>query len=162
MAFSRRRHMARLAAVQALYQAEITGQRPAAVVLEFHKHRRGEVIDGVSFQDLDEDLFNELVVAVSQEPEALDALLSQVLSADWPVGRLERLLRIILRLGAYELRSRPKVPVGVVINECLDLAHAFYDGKEPGMVNGVLDRLAKTLRSPEAAAGGEARRAGRG
>ena len=154
--------MARLAAVQALYQAEITGQRPAAVVLEFHKHRRGEVIDGVSFQDLDEDLFNELVVAVSQEAEALDALLSQALSADWPVGRLERLLRIILRLGAYELRSRPKVPVGVVINECLDLAHAFYDGKEPGMVNGVLDRLAKTLRRPEAATGGEARRAGRG
>ncbi len=154
--------MARLAAVQALYQVEITGQRPAAVVLEFHKHRRGEEIDGVSFKDLDEDLFNELVVAVSQEPETLDALLSQTLAAEWPVERLERLLRIILRLGAYELRSRPKVPVGVVINECLDLAHAFYDGKEPGMVNGVLDRLAKALRGPEVAAGSPGRQAGRG
>ncbi len=154
--------MARLAAVQALYQIEITGQRPAAVVLEFHKHRRGEEIEGVSFKDLDEDLFNELVVAVSQEPEALDALLSQALAAEWPVERLERLLRIILRLGAYELRSRPKVPVGVVINECLDLAHAFYEGKEPGMVNGVLDRLAKTLRAPEPPAGRAAQGAGRG
>lgn len=154
--------MARLAAVQALYQVEITGQRPAAVVLEFHEHRRGEEIDGISFKDLDEDLFNELVVAVSQEPEALDALLSQALAVEWPVERLDRLLRIILRLGAYELRSRPKVPVGVVINECLDLAHAFYDGKEPGMVNGVLDHLAKALRGPEVAAGGAGRRAGRG
>ncbi len=154
--------MARLAAVQALYQVEITGQRPAAVVLEFHKHRRDEELDGVSFRDLDEDLFNELVVAVSQEPEALDALLSEVLAAEWPVERLERLLRIILRLGAYELRSRPKVPVGVVINECLDLAHAFYDGKEPGMVNGVLDRLARMLRGPEASTARERHRARQG
>ncbi len=154
--------MARLAAVQALYQVEITGQRPAAVVLEFHKHRRGEEIDGVSFRDLDEDLFNELVVAVSREPEALDALLSKTLATEWPVERLEHLLRIILRLGAYELRSRPKVPVGVVINECLDLAHAFYDGKEPGMVNAVLDRLAKVVRGPEVAADGGGRRADHG
>ena len=154
-AISRRRHLARLAAVQALYQVEMTGQRPEAVVLEFLTHRRREEIEGISLEDLDQSLFNELVVTISKDPAGLDALLSGALSADWPVERLERLLRIIFRLGVYELRFRPKVPVGVIINECVDLAHAYYEGKEPGMVNGVLDRLARELRDGGPAAGQE-------
>ena len=141
-AWSQRRHMARLAAVQALYQIEITGQRPAAVVLEFHEHRRGEEIEGVSFKDLDEDLFNELVVAVSQEPKALDALLSQALAAEWPVERLERLLRIILRLGAYEL-LHAGLPPAVAIDEAVELARRFGSETSPAFINGVLDSLAR-------------------
>lgn len=161
-AVGRRRHLARLAAVQALYQIEMAGQRPEAVVLEFLQHRRSEEIEGVSLEDLDQGLFNELVLGTWRETETLDGLLAEALSADWPVERLARLLRIILRLGVYELRFRPNVPVAAVITECVDLAHAYFDGKEPGMVNGVLDRLARELRSGGADHGPEDRPATQG
>ncbi len=161
-AVGRRRHLARLAAVQALYQIEMAGQRPEAVVLEFLQHRRNEEIEGISLADLDQGLFNELVLGTWREAETLDALLMEALSSDWPVERLARLLRIILRLGVYELRFRPGVPVAAVITECVDLAHAYFDGKEPGMVNGVLDRLARELRSGGSGHGPEDRPATRG
>lgn len=161
-AVGRRRHLARLAAVQALYQIEMSDQRPEAVVLEFLKHRCHEEIEGVSLKGLDQGLFNELVLGTRRETAALDVLLTGALSPDWPVERLARLLRIILRLGAYELRFRPGVPVAAVITECVDLAHAYFDGREPGMVNGVLDRLARELRQRGDAAGPGNRAARRG
>ena len=154
---ARQRHLARLAAVQALYQMEISGQRPEAVVVEFLRHRRHEALEGVDLSTLDPDMFRDLVIAVSREAEALDDMLSAVLAEDWPVERLELLVKIILRLGAYELGFRPEIPVGVVINECVDLTHAYFSGKQPGLVNGVLDRLSSALHEDEQAGTGTAR-----
>ena len=154
---ARQRHLARLAAVQALYQIEISGQRPELVAVEFLRHRRYEALEGLDLSALDPDMFRDLVVAVSQEAEALDDMLSAVLAEDWPVERLELLVKIILRLGAYELAYRPEIPVGVVINECVDLTHAYFSGKQPGLVNGVLDRLSSALHDEGQSGAGAAR-----
>jgi len=140
---------ARLAAVQALYQAELTGAPVEAVLAEFIALRLGEEIDGVSLAGADRVLLELLVRGVGKERDELDDMLAAVLDEDWPVERLETLLRILLRVGALELSRRPEAPVRVVVSEYVDLAGAFFGGKEPGLVNGVLDKLARALR-PEA------------
>ncbi len=140
---------ARLAAVQALYQAELTGAPVEAVLAEFLALRLGEEVDGVSLAAADRGLLELLVRGVGKERDELDDMLAAVLDEDWPVERLETLLQIVLRTGALELSRRPETPVRVVISEYVDLADAFFGGKEPGLVNGVLDRLARALR-PEA------------
>lgn len=144
----RKRTAARLAAVQALYQIDVTGGSPANVVMEFVRHRLGRDSEGEgeNFGAADEGLFAELVEGASARRGELDRLITAALTPDWPLERLEIILRAILRAGAYELLARPEVPVRVAISEYLDVAHAFFAGKEPGFVNGVLDRLARTLR----------------
>jgi N utilization substance protein B len=143
----RRRTAARLAAVQALYQMELSGSSPANVVGEFIKHRLGPDGEGDSFGTADEGLFAALVEGTCARRDELDRAIAAALTPDWPLERLEIILRSILRAGAYELLARPEVPVKVAISEYLDIAHAFFAGKEPGLVNGVLDRLARTYRS---------------
>lgn len=140
---------ARLAAVQALYQAELTGAPVETVLAEFLALRLDEEIDGVSLAAADRGLLELLVRGAGKERDELDDMLAAVLDEDWPVERLETLLRILLRVGALELSRRPEAPVRVVVSEYVDLAGAFFGGKEPGLVNGVLDRLARALR-PEA------------
>jgi transcription antitermination protein NusB len=142
----RRRTAARLAAVQALYQMEVSGASAANVVMEFIRHRLGHEGEGESFGAADEGLFADLVEGASARRGELDQQIAAVLTPDWPLERLEIILRAILRAGAYELLARPEVPVRVAISEYIDIAHAFFAGKEPGLVNGVLDRLARTLR----------------
>lgn len=142
----RRRTAARLAAVQALYQIEVSGASPANVVMEFLRHRLGQEGEGESFGAADEHLFAELVEGASARRDELDQHIVASLTPDWPLERLEIILRAILRAGAYELMARSDVPTRVAITEYLDIAHAFFAGKEPGLVNAVLDRLAKTLR----------------
>ena len=137
---------ARLAAVQALYQAELTGNPVEAVLAEFLAHRLGEEVDGVSLAAADRGLLELLVRGVGKERDELDDMLAAVLDDDWPVERLETLLRVLLRVGALELSRRQEAPVRVVVSEYVDLAGAFFGGKEPGLVNGVLDRLARALR----------------
>ncbi len=140
---------ARLAAVQALYQAELTAAPVEAVLAEFLALRLDEELDGVSLAAADRGLLELLVRGVGKERDELDDMLAAVLDEDWPVERLETLLQILLRVGALELTRRPETPVRVVVSEYVDLAGAFFGGKEPGLVNGVLDRLARALR-PEA------------
>lgn len=140
------RSAARLAAVQALYQVEVGDIRPEVAILDFINNRVDEDLDGISLAGLDKALFAELVRNVHGEREQLDDMLSAVLAEDWPVERLDSVLRLILRAGAYELASRPETPTRTAISEYVDLAHAFFGGKEPGMANGVLDRLARSLR----------------
>ncbi len=140
---------ARLAAVQALYQAELTAAPVEIVLAEFLALRLDEELDGVSLAAADRGLLELLVRGVGKERGELDDMLAAVLDEDWPVERLETLLQILLRVGALELTRRPEAPVRVVISEYVDLADAFFGGKEPGLVNGVLDRLARALR-PEA------------
>jgi N utilization substance protein B len=150
----RRRTAARLAAVQALYQIEVTGASPANAVGEFLKHQLGVQGEGENFGAADEDLFADLVEGTCARREELDRHIAAALTPDWPLERLEIILRAILRAGAYELLARPAVPARVAISEYLDIAHAFFAGKEPGLINGVLDRLARTLR-PEGLRGGD-------
>jgi N utilization substance protein B len=146
-----KRSAARLAAVQALYQVEMTDLAGSAVTQEFVKHRLGQQIDGDDYVSADETLFRELVEGTLQRAAELDALISGALTPDWPLERLEMVLRAILRAATFELVARIDVPVRVVITEYVDIAHAFFAGKEPGMVNGVLDRLGRSLRATELA-----------
>jgi N utilization substance protein B len=136
-----------LAAVQALYQIELSDSSPANVVGEFIKHRLGHEGEGDSFGEADEGLFATLVEGTCARRDELDRHIAAALTPDWPLERLEIILRSILRAGAYEILARPEVPVRVAISEYLDIAHAFFAGKEPGLINGVLDRLARTARS---------------
>lgn len=150
----RRRSVARLAAVQALYQIDLSGASPAAVVAEFQKHRLGREQDGENYGEADTALFADIVNGTIARQADLDRALSGALTADWPLERLETVLRAVLRAGAYELVARTDVPARVVISEYLDIAHAFFSGKEPGLVNGVLDRIAHVLRPGDLEAGG--------
>jgi N utilization substance protein B len=154
----RRRSAARLAAVQALYQIELAGAPVERVIKEFAQNGMRE-IEGARLGEVDEELFADLVRGVVKRRDELDRTIGEALTPEWPLMRLETVLRAILRAGAYELLARADVPVPVVISEYLDIGHAFYAGKEPGLINGVLDRVARILRPHELAQGhgGEAR-----
>lgn len=145
---ARARRIARLAAVQALYQVEVLGVGADAVLLEFLQHRLDEEIDeGLRLTDMERGLFGDLVKGVTARRAELDETLEPLLQPDWSLARLEILLRIILRAGAYELAHRPEVPPKVAITEYVDLAHDFFGGREPALVNAVLDRLARVVRA---------------
>jgi N utilization substance protein B len=146
----RRRSVARLAAVQALYQLEANPEaEPEAVVREFARHRFGHEIDGDQLAEADPALFADIVRGAADDRERLDSDISAALTPDWPLARLDSVLRAILRAGAYELLHRPDVPPRVSISEYTAIAYAFFTGKEPGLANGVLDRLARALRAEE-------------
>jgi N utilization substance protein B len=147
---SRRRSVARLAAVQALYQLELNrGDDPEAVIREFVRHRFGHEIDGDRYGEADPALFSDVVRGVAADLEGLDATISTVLTEEWPLRRLDSVLRAILRAGTYELVHRRDIPPLVSISEYTAVAYAFFVGKEPGFANGVLDRLGRTLRAAE-------------
>jgi transcription antitermination protein NusB len=146
------RSTARLAAVQALYQIEIAEGDAEQVIAEFAGHRLGESLEGVKLAKPDATLFAELVQGVVHNRRDLDDMIAAVLTEDWTIERLEVLLRCLLRAGAHELADRADIPARVVISEYVDLADAFYGEKETGLVNGMLDRLARELRPQELAA----------
>jgi transcription antitermination protein NusB len=143
------RSAARLAAIQALYQVEIAGVSGKVAVAEFVKHYLGREIDGDDYLPADEPLFRELVSGTLEHQAELDPLIAGMLTADWPLERLEVILRAILRVAGFELAHRIETPARVVITEYVDIAHAFFTGKEPGLINGVLDRLARQCRPAE-------------
>lgn len=146
----RRRSIARLGAIQALYQLALNPGLGAEVVVgEFLHHRLGREIDGEVYGEADEALFADVVRGVARHRERLDATIAASLSEEWPLHRLETILRLILEAGAYELAYRPDVPPRVALSEYIAIAHAFFDGKEPGLANGVLHRLARALRGDE-------------
>ena len=145
-----KRSASRLAAVQALYQIDIGGGDAAAVIREFVEHRLGREVDGDQYGGADEALFKELVEGAAARLDELDNMIAAVLPDTWPLERLESILRQILRCGVFELAEWPHVPSPVVISEYVGVTDAFYAGKEPGMVNAVLDRLSRDLRPHEA------------
>ena len=143
----RRRSVARLAAVQALYQIEANREAdPRSVVREFVRHRFDQEIEGDRLGEADPELFADIVCGVTDDRERLDTEISAALIEDWPLSRLDSVLRAILRAGAYELVHRPDVPPRVSLSEYTAIAYAFFTGKEPGLANGVLNHLAHTLR----------------
>lgn len=146
MSRAQSRSAARLAAVQALYQQEMEGTPVAKLLHEFHAHRLGATIEDATYAEAEVDFFNDVVKGVDARREEIDQAISAQLGAGWTLDRLDRSLRQILRAGTYELIARPDIPVGSVISEYLDVAHAFFAPKEKKFVNGVLDSVAKAVR----------------
>ncbi len=150
------RSSARLAAVQALYEIDMTGVAADSVIHEFLKNQwkpipgmQNDEEDLPELADPDGALLAELIRGVSAKQVDLDGMIGPALSGDWTVERLEVILRAILRAGAFEMLSMSDVPARVVINEYVNVAKAFFDDNKPGMVNGVLDKLARVLRTAE-------------
>jgi N utilization substance protein B len=144
---SRSRSAARLAAVQALYQQEMEGTPLSRLLKEFHDHRIGATIEDEQYHEAEIDFFDDIVTGVDARRDEIDQAISVKLASGWSLDRLDRPMRAILRAGAYELIARADVPVGSVISEYVDVAHAFYDKRESGFVNGLLDSIAKEVRS---------------
>ncbi len=142
--------MARLAAVQALYQLELNpGLGAEGVVREFAAHRLGREIDGEAYGEVDEALFAEIVRGVAGDRDRLDEAIAASLTEEWPLARLETILRVLLEAGAFEIVHRQDIPPRVTMSEYVGIAHAFFEGRQPGLANGVLDHLARTLRPAE-------------
>lgn len=140
------KRLARLAAIQGLYQIALTEHKPAQIIKDFHEHPPSlmpEKNAGETLAGMDRELFAVIVTGVAEHSAALDQSIAGALDAKVSGARMETLLRAILRAGAYELQHHAQTPSAVVINDYVDVAHAFFDGKEPGLVNAVLDRLAK-------------------
>lgn len=155
-----KRSAARLAAVQALYQMEMSGASPEAALDEQARRARDPDAESAKFIGADPEFLADLVRGVDARRLDVDRMLGAALSADWPLERLETVLRAILRAGAWELLSRPDIDAAVVITEYVRIAEAFFDGGEPKLVNGVLDRLARTLREAERSAEADGGHAG--
>ncbi|MDP2697871.1 transcription antitermination factor NusB [Thalassospira sp.] len=153
---AQRRSAARFAAIQALYQAELSQDSAGTVVREYSEFR----LDGDGIRDLDEPndnlidpdrgFFADLVQGVEARRVDIDGLIDAALEKGWSTKRLETVVRCIMRAGTYELMMREDVPMKVVISEYVDVAHSFFDETEPKLVNAVLDRIGKTLRPNEA------------
>ena len=142
------RSVARLAAVQALYQMDVAGAGVEAVVREFSDHRFGGDLEGSTLAEADEALFAEIVRGVVADQAAVDRAVTLRLAQGWKLQRLDATARAILRAGAFELMHRPATPVEVVIDEYVELARAFFeDAPEPGFVNAALDAVARDVRS---------------
>ena len=94
-------------------------------------------------------LFQGLVRGAISRQEEIDVHVGSALDDSWPLERIAVVMRCILRVGTFELISRFDVPARVVVKEYVDLAHSFFSGGEPRMVNGVLDKLAHQLRPGE-------------
>jgi N utilization substance protein B len=156
----RRLSAARLAAVQALYQSEMTAASADTIIRDFLDHGVGRTtMIGPEADDLpevevplakpDATLFAAIVRGALERRDDLDRAIGGALNEGWSVDRLETIMRSILRAGAFELMARADIPPRVSISEYTDVAGAFYGGTEPGLVNAVLDRIARVVRGGE-------------
>ncbi len=140
------RSAARLGAVQALFQFDMEKTPIAKLLKEFHDHRLGAEIEDDQYADAEHDFFDEIVMGVAEKQEEIDALIAGKLASGWSLKRLDKTMLQILRAGAFELLEQQDVSTATVINEYVDVAHAFFDLKESGFVNGLLDAIAKQVR----------------
>lgn len=151
---ARPRSVARMAAVQALYQMDVAGTDVAEVIEEFVtvRFRAGEADGDATENELeaaDSVFFADILKGVVRRQRDVDPLIDQQLATGWRLVRVDSILRAILRAGVFELLERPDVPARVIINEYINVAHAFFSEDEPRVVNGVLDRIAHKLRAAE-------------
>jgi N utilization substance protein B len=144
-----RRGAARLAAVQALYQMDIAATPINEALAQFESHWIGREVEGEEYLPAEAAHFRAVVKGVVADQRRLDPMIDEALSKGWPLKRIETVLRAILRAGAYELDQKPDVPARVVVAEYVDVANAFVDREETGMINAVLDQLARQLRAGE-------------
>lgn len=141
------RGAARLAAVQALYQMDIGGTGVLEVVAEYESFRLGQEIDGDTYLKADASWFRSIVAGVVRDQSQIDPLIKASLQDDWALSRLDSTVRAILRAGTFEILERKDVPVPVIVTEYVEIARAFFEDDEPKLVNAVLDRIAKQVRS---------------
>jgi transcription antitermination protein NusB len=141
------RAAARLAAVQALYQHEMESTPVPALLHEFHNHRLGATIEDAEYAEADVDFFDDLVKGTTARAGEIDLAIEKKLASGWTLARLDKPMKALLRAGTYELMARKDVPVGATISEYVDVAHAFYERRESGFVNGLLDAIAKDVRA---------------
>ena len=144
-----RRGAARLAAVQALYQMDVAGTPINEILAQFESHWMGREVEGEQYLPVEAAFFRDIVGGVVREQRKLDPLIDAALQKGWPLKRIEAVLRAALRAGAYELDHRKDIPARVIVSEYVDVAHAFVEGDETGMVNAVLDQLAREMRAQE-------------
>jgi N utilization substance protein B len=146
----RPRTAARVAAVQALFQSEQGPENPETVIDQFLRYRFGPGgYENGLVPEPHAKLFGRIVRAATEQQQTVDALLAGALPAEWPLARLDPVLRALLRAGGAELVMKDGAPAKVIINEYLDVAHGFFDGDEPKMANGLLDNMARALRPRE-------------
>ena len=143
---SKARAAARLAAVQALYQHDMEATAIPVLLHEFHNHRLGATIEDAEYAEPEVDFFDDVVKGTSARLSEIDTAIAGKLAKGWNLARLDKAMRAILRAGTYELLARADVPTGAVITEYVDVAHAFFDKRESGFVNGLLDAIAKDVR----------------
>ncbi|HEX3575312.1 MAG TPA: transcription antitermination factor NusB [Rhodopila sp.] len=151
---TRTRTASRVAAVQALFQSEQAGDSAETVIDQFVRHRLGDLEGQDGFEDgripdAEVPLFTRVVREAVRRQDVIDPLLVDALPEDWPLTRIDPVLRAVMRAGAAELSMKDGPPAKVVINEYLDIARGFFTGPEPGLANAVLDRLARSLRAAE-------------
>ena len=144
-----KRGAARLAAVQALYQMDLAATPLHEILAEFESHWIGREVEGEQYLPAEAAFFREVVGGVVAEQRKLDPLIDAALAQGWPLKRIETVLRAILRAGAYELDKRSDIPARVIVSEYVDVAHAFVEKDETGLVNAVLDQIARQLRAGE-------------
>ena len=149
-----RRGAARLAAVQALYQMDVAGTPINEILAQFESYWIGREVEGEQYLPAEAAFFRDIVGGVVREQRRLDPLIDAALQRGWPLKRVEAVLRAAMRAGAYELDHRRDVPARVIVSEYVDVAHAFVEGNETGMVNAVLDQLAREMRAEEFSARG--------
>ncbi|MGL3819613.1 transcription antitermination factor NusB [Sphingopyxis sp. R3-92] len=143
---SQSRSAARLAAVQALYQHEMEATPIAKLIHEFHQHRIGATIEDDEYADADTEFFDDLVKGTLARLDEIDVAIVSRLASGWSMDRLDRTMKAILRAGSYELLARSDVPIGAVVSEYVDVAKAFFDAREAGFANGLLDAIGKDVR----------------
>ena len=150
------RRVARLRAVQALFQMEASGQSLDEVLEDFEDFGFGEGIDGIEFVEVDASFFRMLVEGAVDQQATVDKLTDRALSAAWPIRRIDPTIRALFRSAGAELLSNA-TPVRVAISESVEVAKAFFpDGKQAGFVNGVLESMARHAR-PECFDAGDAK-----
>jgi len=150
----RTRTASRVAAVQALFQSEQAQDNPETVIDQFVRHRLGETAAEHGYEDgripdAEVPLFAQIVRQAVRQQDTIDVMVAEALPSDWPLARIDPVLRALLRAAGAELAAIGGVPAKVVINEYLDIARGFFTGPEPGLANAVLDRLARLLRPEE-------------
>ncbi|WP_238179309.1 transcription antitermination factor NusB [Methylobacterium dankookense] len=128
---------------------DISGKGVLDALAEFEAHWIGREIDGVAHPPAEVAFFRDLLRGTVEEQRQIDPQIDQALTQGWPLRRIETVLRAILRAGTYELMFRKDVPPRAAISQYVDVAHSFYTGDEPGLVNAVLDRIARKLRGDE-------------
>jgi len=144
-----RRGAARLAAVQALYQMDIAGTGLNDVFAEFESHWIGREVEGEQYLPAEAAFFRAIVNGVVEAQKTLDPMVDDILARGWPLKRIDSILRAVLRAGAFELTGRADVPARVIVSEYADVANAFVDREETGMVNAILDQIARKERAGE-------------
>jgi N utilization substance protein B len=143
------RAAARLNATQALYQMEVAAKGLNEILAEFETHWIGREIEGDQYKPAELAFFRDVLNGVLQDQVAIDQLIDATLARGWPLARVEAVMRAVLRAATYELKKRKDIPGRVVITEYVDVAAAFLGRDETGMINAVLDKIARELRAEE-------------